>query len=469
MNYKIQFDCEQYRHLQNVLFPAHGGEGFAFALAGMYETCGTRVLVAHEIIDVPERAVKVRGFRYQIDWEFFESIINRAAASKLVTLQMHSHPFSDTKVRFSQIDMNGYEEAVRFILPEAPGGAYSALVFGKRSVKALVWTAEGSLRGFPADVIRVGVEDGKAVIPLLSSDYILTPLEEEDYKRRLDRQLRAITPDRQRLYRDMKIVVVGAGGLGSYLATPLVHNGAMNVTIVDPDLVEVENRINGGTMQDVVERRPKVDVAVRTLKGIAPSCNVVALKAPLQSELALEAVKSADLVYGCLDTDVARKVLNEMCCAYSKILIDLGTGVDPDPEKGLTIDGRVTVSMPGWGCLRCAGAFNWKKAEAQLRMPPDEVHALRGEYVRGVKIKDPSIASINGIIANYGPTLLLHLVAGLGPVPQELFFNATTLTVVRGTFPKNPECEACVRLAGLADRAGLEKYWDRTATTQAGV
>src|SRR5882672_11051460 len=73
-----------------------------------------------------------------------------------------------------------------------------------------------------------------------------------------------------------RATIVGLGGGGSHIAQQLAHVGVGEIRLLDPDKIETSNlnRLVGATELDVQERRPKVEIAHRTIKGIRPWATV---------------------------------------------------------------------------------------------------------------------------------------------------------------------------------------------------
>jgi len=89
---------------------------------------------------------------------------------------------------------------------------------------------------------------------------------------RLDRQS-FLGPHSDNVLAHLTVGLVGLGGGGSHVAQQLAHMGVGKFVLVDPDIVEHTNlsRLVGGTADDAEQKRLKVDVAARTIRGVNPN------------------------------------------------------------------------------------------------------------------------------------------------------------------------------------------------------
>jgi len=69
----------------------------------------------------------------------------------------------------------------------------------------------------------------------------------------------------------IRVGIVGVGGIGSVIAEELTHLGVADLTLVDPDVIEVSNlnRVVAATFNDIGQ--PKVDVAARWIAALRPN------------------------------------------------------------------------------------------------------------------------------------------------------------------------------------------------------
>jgi molybdopterin-synthase adenylyltransferase len=149
-----------------------------------------------------------------------------------------------------------------------------------------------------------------------------------------------------------KVLVIGAGGLGSPLLMYLAAAGVGTIGLVDDDVVDLSNlqrQIIHGT-DDV--GRPKVDSAAATVKDINPDVTLVPHKMRLDVSNAMDLISQYDLVADGSDNFSTRFLINDTCFLAKKTLVSGAI---------LRFDGQVATFKPhahGPGeepgpCYRC--------------------------------------------------------------------------------------------------------------------
>ena len=148
----------------------------------------------------------------------------------------------------------------------------------------------------------------------------------------------------QRALLDSKVLIIGAGGLGSPVAIYLALAGIGTLGIVDYDVVDVTNLQRQILHHDADIGRSKVESAKDTLLAYNPDLNVVTYEEPVTSENAMEMMAGFDVVVSGADNFAARYLINDAAYLSGKPLVD---------GSILMFDGRATTYMPGRGCYRC--------------------------------------------------------------------------------------------------------------------
>ena len=141
---------------------------------------------------------------------------------------------------------------------------------------------------------------------------------------RFDRNELLFGKEGQEKLRSTRVLVMGAGGLGSHVIAQTALLGVGGIGIVDREELSLSNRNRyvGAWHTDPIPGKLKVKLARRHIHLIDPSIEVTAINDDIISEASLNALKQADLVFGCVDNDGVRFFLNEACLAYNKPLID---------------------------------------------------------------------------------------------------------------------------------------------------
>jgi molybdopterin/thiamine biosynthesis adenylyltransferase len=150
----------------------------------------------------------------------------------------------------------------------------------------------------------------------------------------------------QRRLQDASVLVVGAGALGSPVATYLVGAGIGRIGILDGDRVEVSNLHRQHLHWTPQVGRPKAHSAVEKLQLINPEVMVEPYEVTLDADNAEGLVIGHDLVVDCSDAFATRYLVNEACCVGGTWLVEGGV---------LGLNGMVMSIRPGTSaCYRCA-------------------------------------------------------------------------------------------------------------------
>jgi len=122
----------------------------------------------------------------------------------------------------------------------------------------------------------------------------------------------------QRKLKTAKVLVVGSGGLGSPLLLYLTAAGVGKIGVVDYDVVDETNlqRQVLFSVEDV--GKPKVEAAIKRLKGLNPNVNFISHNLQLTSDNALDIIKDYDLVADGTDNFPTRYLVNDACVILGK-------------------------------------------------------------------------------------------------------------------------------------------------------
>lgn len=132
-----------------------------------------------------------------------------------------------------------------------------------------------------------------------------------------------------------KVVVLGVGGVGSFVTEALARSGVGNITIVDKDTVDITN-INRQIHANVnTIGQSKVELMKERILSINPNCNVKAHKLYIDEDTINEIIdKNTDYVVDAIDT-VSSKILSIVWCVNNdvNIISSMGTGNKLCPTK----------------------------------------------------------------------------------------------------------------------------------------
>lgn len=263
----------------------------------------------------------------------------------------------------------------------------------------------------------------------------------------------------QRKIRAIRVTVVGVGGVGSHVVQQLTFLGVRTFALVEAEELDGtnRNRFIGSRYDDPVPGTQKLEIAERLIRSIEPDAVVEPVPCRLVSEEAFEAVKSADVVFGCVDKEGVRLILNELCAAYQRRYIDVSSDVIPGdpPEWG----GRACISWDRSGCISCLQELDVSEARRQIAGPEGEklrgaIYGIEDDALAG---GGPSVVSVNGVVASLAVTEFMVGVTGLrAPVPL-LSYRGRRGIVTSRTEPL-PDCYYCNAVRGKRERTDVERY-----------
>jgi molybdopterin/thiamine biosynthesis adenylyltransferase len=275
---------------------------------------------------------------------------------------------------------------------------------------------------------------------------------------RYDRSIRLFGAEGQRKLRQTKVVVVGVGGLGSSLAQHIALLGLGEAALVDDQELDEtnRNRFVGARSSDSVPGSPKVELAVRLIREINPEVVTVPIKRSLVTSEAFDVIKNADWVFGCLDEDGPRFILNELCAAYAIPYVDLASDV---PEPGI-YGGRVCIASDGKGCVSCLRVLDQRSVRRYLATEEEreKEDAIYGISRLALGEAGPSVSPINGVIAALAATEFMVAATGMRAPTRLLEYRAHISKVLVINDAPSPNCYYCRGIRGKQAEADAERY-----------
>lgn len=154
-----------------------------------------------------------------------------------------------------------------------------------------------------------------------------------------------IGTDGQHLLKKARILVVGAGGLGSPAALYLAAAGVGRLGIVDGDTVELSNLHRQVLHSVAFLGKPKVESAKTALSALNPNIEIQAYPIRLVEENTASIFKEYDLIVDGTDNFKTRYLINDTAFRLKKPVAH---------GSVLKFEGRVTLLLPDKGpCYRC--------------------------------------------------------------------------------------------------------------------
>lgn len=188
--------------------------------------------------------------------------------------------------------------------------------------------------------------------PPLDASTAPVSYDEELIQEQLARNSAFLGPDGLQKVRDSFVVVVGAGGVGSWVATMLVRSGVGRIRIIDFDQVTLSslNRHATATLADV--GTPKVVAMERYLKQIAPWCQVETVVALWDKKKAGYDKMLSDgnptWIVDAIDNIDTKVDLLDFCFNTLKVPVisAMGAGCKSDPTRVNIADISVSLEDP---------------------------------------------------------------------------------------------------------------------------
>ena len=216
-----------------------------------------------------------------------------------------------------------------------------------------------------------------------------------------------------------KVLVIGAGGLGSPAALYLAAAGVGRLGIVDSDKVELNNLQRQVLHSTKTVGELKVESAKRTLSNLNTDIEVIPYNIRLTSANIMDVIKGYDIVVDGSDNFPTRYLVNDACVLAKKPLSHGGI---------FRYDGQAITIIPGKSaCYRCL---------FPEPPPPGLVPSCQEAGILG------AVAGVIGVIqANE----VLKLILGTGsPLAGKLLiFNALDSSFRTVRVPKNADCPVC--------------------------
>ncbi|HEU0316717.1 MAG TPA: molybdopterin-synthase adenylyltransferase MoeB [Solirubrobacteraceae bacterium] len=247
----------------------------------------------------------------------------------------------------------------------------------------------------------------------------MTALQRERYSRHL--LVPEVGEDGQRKLLDARVLLLGAGGLGSPVALYLAAAGVGTLGIVDDDAVDLSN-----LQRQVIHTTDrigvsKVDSAEATINALNPDVEVVKYATRLGAENIMEIIEGWDIVVDGADNFPTRYLLNDATVRL---------GIPVVSASILGFDGQLSVFKPYEGpCYRCL---------YPVPPPADLAPSCGANGVLGV---------LPGTMGLLQATEVVKLIVGAGEplVGRLLLYEALGATFTELKVRRDPECPVCSR------------------------
>ena len=233
-----------------------------------------------------------------------------------------------------------------------------------------------------------------------------------------------------------RVLVIGAGGLGSPVLAYLAAAGVGRIVVIDDDAVDVTN-LQRQILYDTADvGEPKAHRAAERLRALNPQIAIDALATRFTASNARELVRIVDVVVDGSDTFSTRYLVNDACVLEGK----------PDVHGAIfRFDGQLSVfGAPGGPCYRC------------LYPEPPPEHLVPSCSEGGV------LGVLAGMVGTFQANETIKLILGIGTplIGRLLLIDALDARVRDVRIARDPECPLCGKTPSITEVGGVP---DRTA------
>lgn len=242
------------------------------------------------------------------------------------------------------------------------------------------------------------------------------PLAKEDvFLQRYNRNIlvKEVNENGQRKLSQAKVLVCGAGGLGSTVLANLASVGIGTIGVVDNDILELSNLNRQYIHKFDNIGSVKVESAKKWINEFNPEIKVNAYQTRLDEKNYIDIVKDYDLILDCFDSFKSKFLLNEIAVKTGKTLI----------HGGVTeFYGQVTTIIPGrTACLKCI-------------LPEEDGYVVKG-------VLSPAVSAIASFEAMEAMKVILNI--GQRLENRLLSYDGLNMQFKIINIAKNPNCKLC--------------------------
>ena len=217
-----------------------------------------------------------------------------------------------------------------------------------------------------------------------------------------------------------KVLIVGAGGLGSPLGLYLAAAGIGTIGLVDPDVVELSN-LQRQVAHGVADLgRAKVESAAESLARINPLVRVVQHREKLDAQNVGRLLGDYDLICDGTDNFTSRFLVADACVAAKKTLVSAAV---------LRFEGQISTFKPHTGgpCYRCL----YPEPPPEGLVPPCSEAGVLG--------------AVTGVMGTLQATEVIKEITSIGQSLSGflLVWDALAAEFRKVKLRKDPECPVC--------------------------
>lgn len=226
-----------------------------------------------------------------------------------------------------------------------------------------------------------------------------------------------------------KVLVVGAGGLGSPVILYLAAAGVGTIGVVDDDVVDLSNLQRQVLHTTASLGLAKVDSAAAAVAAINPDVRVVPIRARLNKDNIRAIIRDYDVVADGSDNFPTRFLVNDACRLEGKTLVSAAI---------LRFDGQLSTYRPNGPCYRCI---------YREEPPEGSVPTCSSAGVLG---------AMAGTMGSLQATEVVKELLGIGDTMagRLLIYDALSVTFRVVKVPRDPGCPLCGDHPTITDLSG---------------
>jgi adenylyltransferase/sulfurtransferase len=233
---------------------------------------------------------------------------------------------------------------------------------------------------------------------------------------------------------DAKVLLIGAGGLGSPAAFYLAAAGIGTLGIVDNDVVDVSNLQRQILHTNDRVGTPKVESARKTLTALNPDVKVIEHPLRVSSENIMDLIRDYDVIVDGCDNFPTRYLVNDACVLSGK----------PNVHGSIfQFEGQAAVFHPGRGpCYRCL---------FPEPPPPGAAPSCQEAGVLGV---------LPGLVGCVQALETIKLILGVGKplIGRMVYFDTLSMEVRIHKLRKDPNCPVCGERPTITELIDYEEF-----------
>lgn len=216
-----------------------------------------------------------------------------------------------------------------------------------------------------------------------------------------------------------KVLVIGAGGLGSPILHYLAGAGIGTLTICDGDRVELSNLQRQTLYAEDDVGKPKAEMAAKRLRTFNSDIRIVPVVEMFSEQNAALLLEDQDLVVEGIDRIAGRHVINRACLNAQKPLLSAAAS---------RFEGQVALFRPGVKGQPCYACLVPPSAEED-----------------GLCDRDGVIGPTVGLVGSLAASEAIKLICGIRPTLEKslLIAHLKAGTVRRAAMEQDPACPVC--------------------------